>query len=80
MSVKSNQPFPKQALAHTCLQNKSFENTTGKGEIARNKQFLFFSLGFYPFGELSAISIKSEIVICKIFSLKESKICCLEKG
>ena len=25
-----------------CLQYKSFENTTGKGEIAGNKQFLLF--------------------------------------
>ena len=35
-------PFPKQALVFTCLQFKSFENTVGKGEIARNKQFLHF--------------------------------------
>ena len=35
-------PFPKQALIFRCLQYKSFENTVGKGEIARNKQFLHF--------------------------------------
>ena len=34
-------------LSHTrpgfmCLQYKSFENTVGKGEIARNEQFLLF--------------------------------------
>ena len=34
-------PFP-QALVFTCLQCKPFENTGGKGEIARNKQFLLF--------------------------------------
>ena len=28
--------FPKQALVFICLQHKSFENTVGKGEIARN--------------------------------------------
>ena len=28
--------FPKQALVFICLQCKSFENTVGKGEIARN--------------------------------------------
>ena len=33
-------PFPKQALVRTCLQNKSFENTVGKGETARNECFL----------------------------------------
>ena len=35
-------PFPKQALVFTCLQYKSLENTVGKGEIARNEQFLLF--------------------------------------
>ena len=36
--------FPqfKQALVFTCLQYKSFGNTVGKGEIARNEQFLLF--------------------------------------
>ena len=34
--------FPKQALVFTCLQYKSSENTAGKGEIARNEQFLLF--------------------------------------
>ena len=27
----------KQALVFTCLQYKFFQNTVGKGEIARNK-------------------------------------------
>ena len=30
----------------------SFENTVGKGEIARNEQFLLFPQFFYPFEEL----------------------------
>ena len=34
--------FPKKALLFTCLQYMSFENTAGKGEIARNEQFLLF--------------------------------------
>ena len=29
--------FPKQALVFTCQRCKSFENTVGKGEIARNE-------------------------------------------
>ena len=41
-------PFPKQALASTCLQYMSFENTVGKGEIAHNKQFLLFPQCFLP--------------------------------
>ena len=45
----------------------SFENNVGKGEIARNEQFLFSHIVFNPFGELSAIFIKFEIVVCKAF-------------
>ena len=41
--------FPKQALVFTCLTYTSFENTVGKGEIARNEQFLPFSQCFLPF-------------------------------
>ena len=39
-------PLPKQALVFTCLQYKSFKNTVGKGEIARNEQFLHFRQSF----------------------------------
>ena len=41
--------FPKQVLVFTCLQNKSFENTVRKGEIACNEQFLLFPQCFLPF-------------------------------
>ena len=34
-------PFP-NVLVFTGLQYNSFENTAGKGEIARNEQFLLF--------------------------------------
>ena len=53
-----------------CLQYKSYENTMGKGEIAHNEQFFLFPQFFHPFGELSAIFIKFEIVICKLFQLE----------
>ena len=49
-----------------CLQYKYFENTVGKGEIAHNEQFLFPRV-CYSFGELSAIFIQFEIVVCKLF-------------
>ena len=42
----------------------------GKGEIARNKQFLLFPVfltAWRTFDNLSAICIKLEIVICKPF-------------
>ena len=38
-------PFPHLL---TPLGNKPFENTMGKGEIARNKQFLLFPQCFLP--------------------------------
>ena len=41
-SFKPCLTFPKQALFLTCLHYKSFENTEGKGEIARNEQILLF--------------------------------------
>ena len=40
--VESYLTFPKQALVFTCLQDKSFENTVEKGEIAQDEQFLLF--------------------------------------
>ena len=40
--------FPKQVLVFTCLQYKSFENSVGKEEIARNEQFLLFTQSFLP--------------------------------
>ena len=56
-----SQPFQRQILIiiphktlfktsprFTCLQYKSFENTVGKREIARNEQFLLFPQCFLP--------------------------------
>ena len=40
---KRIKPFPKQALAFTSLQYKSFENV-GKREIACEEQFVLFPL------------------------------------
>ena len=34
---------------YVSVQYKSFENTVGKGEIARNEQFLLFPQCFLPF-------------------------------
>ena len=59
--------FPKQALVCTFLRYKSFENTVGKREIARNEQFLLSPQCFPPFGKLSAIFIKFEFVVCRLF-------------
>ena len=44
----SLKPFSRQALVFTCLQYKFFEKAVGKGEIARNEQFLLFPQRFLP--------------------------------
>ena len=42
-------PFPdKPWFLRVCSIYKSFENTVGKGEIARNEQFLLFPQCFLP--------------------------------
>ena len=72
-------PFPKQALVFMCLQYKSFENTVGKGEIARNKQFLLFPQCFVPILKTICISLNLKLSSANSFSLEESKTCCLGK-
>ena len=69
------EPFPKQALFFTCLLYKSFESTMGKGEIARNEQFLLFPLCFLP---LCFLPFSSNLKLS--FSLEGSKSCRLGKG
>ena len=68
------QPSSKQALAFTCLQYKSFENAVGKGEIAHYEQFLLFSQCFLPVWITSAIFIKFEIVVCKLYQFEPVRI------
>ena len=46
---------------------QAFENTVGKGEIARNEQFLLFPQCFLPVWIAFAIFVKFEIVVCKLF-------------
>ena len=54
-----------------CLQYKYFGKTVGKGEIARNEQFLLFPHSvFYPFGEHSAVFIRFEIFVCRLSGWK----------
>ena len=47
-------PFPNKPW-FSLMKYKSFENTFGKRETARNEQFLLFRSVFYPCRELSAI-------------------------
>ena len=53
----------------------SFENTEGKGEIARNEQFLLFPLCFLSILEnFLPYSSNLKLSSTKSFSLEESKI------
>ena len=72
--------FPnKPWFLHVCC-TKSFENTVGKGEIARNEQFLFFPQCFLPFFEnFMPFSSNMKLTSANSFSLEESKICRLIK-
>ena len=68
-------------MAFTCLEYKWFENSVGKGEIARNEQFLFFPQGFLSFLEkFPPLSSDIKLWSANSFNLEESKICWLEKG
>ena len=71
----------KQALVSTCLQYESFENTAGKGQIARSEQFLLFPQCFSTLLEnFPPFSLNLKWSSAKSFSLEESKICRLGKG
>ena len=61
-----------------CLQDKSFENTVGKGEIVRNEQFLLFPQCFLPFWRAFCHFHQFEIVVCKLLQL--GKVLNLGKG
>ena len=57
----------------------SFENTVGKGEIARNQQFLLFPVFSTRLQDFLPISSNLKILSANSFSLEESKICRLVK-
>ena len=65
-------PIPTQSHLLTPLANKPFENTVGKGEIARNEHFLLCPVFSTLLENFSAIFIKSKIVVCKTLSIWRS--------
>ena len=70
-----------QALVFTCLQYKSFENTVGEKEkLLIMSNFSFSHNVFCPFGELSTIFIKFEIVVWKLFQFGSVLILLFGKG
>ena len=80
LRVPSFNPFPKQDLVFLCMQNPSFENTMGKGEIAHNEQFLLIPWSFSTH-LMSFLPFSSNLkLFANTLSLEEYKSCCLEKG
>ena len=63
-----------------CLQYKSFENTVGKGEIARNEQFLLFPVFSTHLESFLPFSPNVKMASANAFSSEESKICRLGNG
>ena len=65
--LPSFNPFPNKPwfllVYSTCLLKTMWE----KEKLLITSNFSFSRIVFYPFGELSAIFIKFEIVICKFF-------------
>ena len=56
-------------------------NTVGKGEIARNEQFLLFSTVFSTcLNNFLSLSSNLKLSSANFFCLEESKICCLVMG
>ena len=64
--VKS-EPFPKQALVFMRLGTSLLKTLWEKEKLLVTGNFFFSLSVFYPFGELSAVFIKFEIVVCKLF-------------
>ena len=68
-------PFPNKSTS-TWLPYKSFENTVGKEEIARNEQFLPFPTVFSTlFENFLPFMSNEKMSSANSFSLEESKIC-----
>ena len=73
-------PFPNKPW-FLRVGRTSLENTVGKGEIARNKQFLLFPQCFLPVWRTFCHFLTNlKLPSANSFSLEESKICRLGKG
>ena len=62
----NTEPFPKQALVSMGLLYSLLKTQREKEKLLIMSNFSFSHSVFYPFEELSAIFIKSEIVVCKL--------------
>ena len=71
--VSLHSPIPTQRHLLMPLGNKLCENTVGKGETARNKQFLLFPQCFLPVW-ITFCHFCLKLSSANFFSLEESKI------
>ena len=73
--------FPNKPLSLRSCSTSFFEKTVGKGEIARNEQFLLFPQSFLPVLRTFCHFLQIfKLSSANSFSLEESKICRLGKG
>ena len=73
-------PFPyKPWFLRVCSRNL-LNTLWEKEKLLVTRNLSFFHSVFSPFGKLLASFIKSEIVVCKLFSLEGPKIYRLGKG
>ena len=73
-------PFPKKTWFLHVYCASLLKTQWEKEKLVVTSNFSFVHNVSYPYGEFSADFVKFKIVVCKFFSLEESKICCLGKG
>ena len=59
-------PFPNKPLFLPVCSTSLLKTLWEMEKLLPNSNFYFFHIHFYSFGELSAVFIKFEIVICKL--------------
>ena len=78
-------PLPNKPLFFRVCSRNLLKTLWEKEKLLVMSNFSFYHNVFYPFGELSVIFIKNEVVSCKLFefgilNMEESIICRLGKG
>ena len=64
-------PFPYKLWLLRVCSTSPLKTLGEKKKLLVTSNFSFSHSVFYPFGELSAIFIKSEIVVCKVFQFRK---------
>ena len=66
-NLKIFNPFPNDSWFLRVCSTSLLKTLWEKEKLLVTSNFSIFHSVFYPFGELSAIFIKSKIVVCKLF-------------